>query len=516
MKRWILGLYILCLSVSSFGEDLQLWLYYSTNLQVDENISKIEKVWKRAADAGYTHVMLADSKFSRLGGLGDMEKKYFANIGKVRKIAADNKLTIIPCLFPIGYSNSLLWHDPSLAEGLPVKEAPFIASKGKIIPTNDPNITLGKPDWKDDSVKIEGNMARIENPQGNSRMTYKLKVPRFRCYHVSVWIKTENFGGNPEIKALAGDKSLQYQNLGVEKTQDWKEYHVVFNTLENEQIAIYFGVWGGARGKLEWRDWKIEEAGLVNVLRRPGTPVEAKGFSEGKDFDRILDPKLGNDPWNGEYKAWHEPPSIKTSLPEGTKLSISYYHPAIIYDGQVSCCVSGQEISKLLEDEAERMKSAWNAKGYMMSHDEIRTLNWDKSCADRNLDAGKILADNVKFCAGLLNGSDVYVWNDMFDPFHNARKDYYLVRGNLSGSWEGLDKSVIIMNWNFSKRDDSLKFFADRGHRQVIAGYYDAPVKEVEKWLESSKKVKGVTGIMYTTWRNNYDNLEAFAEAVKK
>ena len=56
------------------------------------------------------------------------------------------------------------------------------------------------------------------------------------------------------------------------------------------------------------------------------------------------------------------------------------------------------------------------------------------------------------------------VWNDMFDPFHNAVKGpYYLVNGPWSGSWEGLSKDVLVMNWNHGKRDQSLKFFADRG-----------------------------------------------------
>ncbi len=127
----------------------------------------------------------------------------------------------------------------------------------------------------------------------------------------------------------------------------------------------------------------------------------------------------------------------------------------------------------------------------MMAHDEIRTLNWDQSCASLKLDAGPLLADQVKRCTGWLAGSEVYVWSDMFDPFHNAHGNYYLVRGDLTGSWEGLSPSVTIVNWNFDKRDESLKFFADRGHRQVIAGYYDAPPEQVKEWLDSASKVKG-------------------------
>jgi hypothetical protein len=104
----------------------------------------------------------------------------------------------------------------------------------------------------------------------------------------------------------------------------------------------------------------------------------------------------------------------------------------------------------------------------------------------------------------------------MFDPYHNAVKDYYLVRGDLAGSWEGLDPSVTIMNWNFGKRDQSLKFFADRGHKQIIAGYYDDEPAQVKEWLKSAAKVKGVVGVMYTTWQNKYGDMETFARLVKE
>ncbi len=55
----------------------ELWLYYPTNLLVDENVAKLEAIWERAAQAGYTHVFLTDSKFSRLG---DLPERYHANV----------------------------------------------------------------------------------------------------------------------------------------------------------------------------------------------------------------------------------------------------------------------------------------------------------------------------------------------------------------------------------------------------------------------------------------------------
>jgi hypothetical protein len=102
----------------------------------------------------------------------------------------------------------------------------------------------------------------------------------------------------------------------------------------------------------------------------------------------------------------------------------------------------------------------------------------------------------------------------MFDPFHNAHKNYFLARGDFTGSWEGLDKDVIILPWYFEKRAQSLKFFAERGHKQVIAGYYDSKPENAAKWLEAAKPYPGVIGIMYTTWQNKYTDIEKFAEVI--
>jgi hypothetical protein len=103
----------------------------------------------------------------------------------------------------------------------------------------------------------------------------------------------------------------------------------------------------------------------------------------------------------------------------------------------------------------------------------------------------------------------------MFDPHHNAvAKDYYLVNGSYVNSWEGLTKDVIILPWYFEKRVESLKFFAERGHRQVIAGYYDSRPERIQEWLKAAKGIEGVIGAMYTTWQNRYGDLEPFGRAI--
>ena len=156
----------------------ELWLYYSTNLWVDENLTRLEEVWRRAAKSGYRKVLLTDSKFSKLG---DMDERYFRNIERVKKLAAELRIEIVPALFSIGYSNDLLWHDPNLAEGLPVRDSLFVVKGGEARLAADPPVAFKeKPSWKDDCVRLDGAEAEISANAGNARLVHQLEVARFR------------------------------------------------------------------------------------------------------------------------------------------------------------------------------------------------------------------------------------------------------------------------------------------------------------------------------------------------
>jgi hypothetical protein len=524
---------LLCLPAPA----LERWLYHSTNLLVGKNIDALETLWRRASAAGYTHVLLADSKFSRLEEMASGNyPNYFKHIDRVKRIAAETKLEIVPALFSIGYSNDLLAHDPNLIEALPVKELPLVV-QGGVARVDDPDAPRLPADFsdpkkwgsRDERVTIEDGALHVNPGMGNARIFQKLKLTPWREYHVSVRIKTRDFNSTPEIKVLAdrgNGESLQWDNLGVKPTQDWTVHHVTFNSQRFTSANLIFGIWDDTRGNLWWSEPKIEEVAFVNLVRRPGTPLtlataDGKPLVEGRDFEPLSDPLLGAKPWKGEYDSYHQPPMLMTKLADGTKLKVSYYHGATVYDHQAMICLSEPKTYELLRDQARRMHAAWGAKGYMMSHDEIRVANWCAACEARQMTPGQLVADNVKRCIDILHeanpGGRIYTWSDMFDPNHNAvNGPYYLVNGPLTGSWEGLSKEVIVLPWYYERRKESLKFFADRGHKQVIAGYYDAEPGKVRDWLDAAKGVPGsVVGVMYTTWRGDYANIEKFGALVE-
>lgn len=545
--------------VPPYGER---WVYVATNLLVDENVPKVLDLMERASKAGYTAIQLNDYKLSFLER---MPERYFANVKKVRDAAERLKLEIIPSAFPIGYSGGLLSHDANLAEGLPAESVVVVrGGKGTVEGAAEQRLKNGALEdtrsgrdhqfdgfsFQDDPGVATFADQEVHRPGGkiscridagakgrpsdsNARLIQRVEVRPRGCYRLSGWVKTREFGPTGSFRLLAigdgeGGRPLSFHEGGLESTQDWKPIEVVFNSLDRTAVNIYAGVWGPGEGSLWLDDLKLEEVPLTNLLRRPGCPLVvasedgSRVYEEGRDFEPLIDPSLGQVPWAGEFEFGHEAPILKlkagSRIREGARLKISWYHPVITHGFQVACCLSEPKVYEILEDQAKRIVELFHPKTLFMSHDELRVANWCRACADRKLTPGQLLADNARRCVDIVRKIDpklrVAIWSDMFDPHHNAVDGYYLVNGTLAGSWEGLPKEVVIANWNSGKAAESLKFFADRGNPQVIAGYYDVGnMSNFDAWKTSAQGVPGVVGFMYTTWSQDYRLLEDYGRA---
>jgi hypothetical protein len=531
------------------------WVYVMQNLQVEENAGKLEALMRRAKAAGYNGIVLADYKLSILDRVPE---HYFKNVARVQATAKSLGLKLYPTVFGIGYSSGLLSHDVNLVEGLPVRDALFeVKSKEAFLaPDEQPaakNLDFeessgdrmngwdyqddtGKSTFADRNVKHSGsqslkmtNIAQVNPQYGNCRVHQLVQVRPYQPYHISVWIKSENFdrAGDVRIAVLTKEgQSLNYVSLGVKPNQDWTQHHVVFNSLQHSEIRLYFGVWGGRNGTLWWDDAQMEHAGLLNVIRREGCPLEVKSldgtrYEEGKDYERVVDERMGMIPWPGEYEVYHKPPRLhltpNSRIHDGQRLKVSFHHAITVHEGQATICLSDPKAYVLLKQELDHVRKLLQPPGYFMSHDEIRVANWCNLCQSRRMTPGEMLADNIRRCIHIIRDADpkaeLFVWSDMFDSHHNARGDYYLVNGSWAESWKGLSKEVVIVNWNYGERKKSLPFFEELGNRQILAGYYDGNVDDIKTWIQDAHTLPGVVGIMYTTWQGDYSNLEAFAKA---
>jgi hypothetical protein len=531
------------------------WVYLQMNLQVAANVQRTEEIMRRAAAAGYNGMVLADYK---LNILDRVPEHYFRHAAQVKRIAEELKLELIPTVAPIGYSDGLLAHNPNLAEGIPVRDAPLVVRGGGAqldsrLQNPLPGGTFedyrghlsagwsfqdgpGKASFIDTEVQHGGkaslrfeDLGRTAAPSGNGRVSRVVQVRPWRQFHASVWIKTEAYdsAGSVRLMAIGADgRTLSHSNLGVKRDQEWTRHHAVFNSLGNEELRLYCGTWSGRGGKIWLDDVQLEETAFVNLLRRPGCPLAVVGedgqsYVEGQDFAELVDPKMGSTPWAGSYDVYHEPPELKilpaSRIKEGQRLRVSFCHTVTVYDGQVTCCLAEPQVFEVLEDQVRRVEALLKPKTYFLSHDEIRVANWCDACRRQGRTAGQLLAENVRRCTLIVRKinpqSRLCIWSDMFDPHHNARDKFYLVNGDLTGSWEGLPEDLTIINWNSGKAQESLAWFGGRGHDQVLAGYYDGNPRRIGDWLKAGAGVPGIRGVMYTTWQSNFQHLEAFAEA---
>ena len=363
-----------------------------------------------------------------------------------------------------------------------------------------------------------------KNEARHCRIAQPITLQPHRQYRISLWIKTQDLSpADPEVKVLTADAghSISFQTFHTDRTQNWKHYDLAFNSLDNSKAMLYLGSWYGKDGKMWWDDVKIEEIGLVNVLRRPGTPVTVRGesgatYQEGQDYQKIVDPQLH------PYQAYHEPPVVhltpNTRIKEGERLRISYYHPIIIYEDRITSCLSEPKIFADWRDEIKRANDLLHPAAFLMSHDELRVINQCALCQSRHLTPGQLLADNVHRAAEIIRAvrpdAEIWVWNDMFDPLHNAVDNFYAVNGPLTGSWKGLDKGIGIVNWNGDLLGKNSPFFASLGLKQVLSGYYDGDEdgSRITKWIENTRAVPGVVGAMYTTWEDRYDAMDTWAQ----
>jgi hypothetical protein len=167
----------------------------------------------------------------------------------------------------------------------------------------------------------------------------------------------------------------------------------------------------------------------------------------------------------------------------------------------------------------------------MIGKDEHRVAGWSEPSLSTGFTSGQEIAAFSQRCQQIVQGIDpnlrVLTWSDMYDPEHNEAADYYLAHGGTLGADAGLPAEWDVANWNFSNNvPQSLAHFAQRGNRQILSGYYDqgsgfAP--NLTAWLDSAAPYIGpgasgapVSGVMYTTWANDYSQLGAFAAKVRE
>jgi hypothetical protein len=441
-------------------------------------------------------------------------------------------------------------HDRNDMEGVPSTDALFVAKGGTATLQPDNPTTVRNSDFEDatgnhfngwtmqddegvttfaDHAVAHGGTTSLrmesigKNRDKHCRLMQPIALQPHRQYRISFWVKTDHLSPpDAEVKVLTPDttRAISFQTIHVDATQDWTHYDLIFNSLDVSRASLYLGTWYGQDGKLWWDDLRVEEIGLVNVLRRPGCPVTVRGengtvYDEGRDYRPVVDPHLN--PWSSDQPQPAVTLTPATRIRDGERLRVSYYHSIIVYQDRVTSCLTEPRVFDDWRAEVKQANDVFHPAAFLMSHDELRVMNQCALCRSKGLTPGQLLAWNVRQATQIIReirpDAGIWVWNDMFDPMHNALDQFFAVNGSLKGSWEGLDKDVGVVNWFGDLQGKNCRFFADRGLRQILAGYYDSDEdgSKIAAWLSKTARIPGIVGAMYTTWYDRYDAMDAWA-----
>jgi len=605
------------------------WVYITMSFFLEDEIERMIGVMRQAKAAGATHIQLNDYQF---GMLSELPPYFFRNVRRFKAVADELGLVLVPAVCSIGMSGRYLYHDPNLADGLPVKDVRFVVKGGKadVDPTLAPKIANagfdrlegeGFAGWRivepagkrifhvDTKVRnlsqnpirasagcetagrrCSSSTMRSQGIASSSRLARQplarpradragfeidsrrggnaslratrpddsevdedsyygvmqtIAVKPFHLYRVVFHVKAEDTRRDDHPIRAVGSRDgrlLSYQYVPIKAGQDWTRHTLVFNSLDYDKVDLYVGCWP-LSGTLWFDDVSIEPVGLLNVLRREYTPLKVTS-ADGKtvyheliDFKYVEDRKLGRAPSRGDFMmssrgtfdAVHEPPLIELTansrIRDGEIILVSFYSPAIIYvKQQVTTSMSDPRVIEMLDDEFRRVHELFNSGAYFLGHDEIRSGGWEEQPGGAHLTPGQLLADQiskiVKFARKYAPDARLHIWSDMFDPNHNAKQlakgeHRYFANGSWYGSWEGLPSDVWIHNWHWTA--EGLKWFADRGHRQIMSLNFDSgPLSAMDEILERVKRTPNVGGYQFTTWGKTYDNLPEFFTYIEK
>lgn len=523
--------------------DKFVWLF-GWDLRSDAGLQEMTKVIEQASKSGLNSVVASLG----LDTLCKQPPEYFERLAAFKAACKSNRLEFIPAIFSIGYGGGALSHDRNLAEGLPVRDASFVVKNG--VAALDENTAVftngdfevfngnkvygfqlqdepGRSSFIDTNVVHTGKASlRLENfkahPAGNARIMQTIKVRPHRSYRVSFWVKGEELKPGLRTTVLAGGRDLAPREFNARGTFDWRRVSYVFNSMGNESVSAYAGVWSGNSGKVWIDSMAVTEVGPVNVLRRPGAPVQVRSedgattYEEGKDYAR-LQPDAPQ-PFRDDHEALPLKVISGGKIKEGQRLKVSWYHSMLVHDSQVTVCMAEPVLDEIFDHEARLLAERVKPSAVLLNMDEVRMGVTCKACEGRNMAEllGNCVAKQARAIRKYSPGARIYVWSDMFDPSHNARPNYYLVEGDYTGSWNYLPKDVIVAVWGGEPRPESLRFFAQHKFETLIGCYYDAEnLDEVKGWLRLAKDTKGVRGFMYTPWLRKYELLPEFGKLLQ-
>jgi hypothetical protein len=555
---------------------------FGDNAKTDTVLSVLQTM----ANNGYNGAYVTDAG-GNCDSVASPSATCIANRDRVKAKAAQLGITLIPVCCG-GFEGA--YADKSLAEAYPIKGTEFrvTGSMASVLTElSDTDHSNGKFEswngnapaawnlsgapgtigtlWQKDTTSIHGGSAALKavNPGTNAvngkevRLYHSAHVKPWRMYRLSVFMKTSNWTGAENMyweilgsNGWNGPRFIyapKYRRLTPYNTQaptnDWTEYWVEFPSMEENYINITAYLYSATTNGTLWiDDFSLREIGLNNGLAdsyRPVTVTSLDGlttYTSGGDYSI---PSM-----SGQTLTI----PVGSRITNGSTVRVNWWRSANFtyqYTALASFCRQGQ--FDAMATQLTQKMNFWgvaNTAAIMLGFDEMAAINWDPACGSMSStipgQAGRYMAEKVigpttDMVRSMYPGKAVIIWNDMFDPYHNAEAAQYLgSNGSFTtpvGSWEGVRGGTYISNWYNAGNTNNMKFWSglDTTYKQpqhfsqIVGGFYDSGNLGIDlRWrdLVAQAEQQGVTdmsGYIYQSYASpqNFSRLKDVADMWK-
>ena len=543
------------------------WVYaFGSTCESDEGLARLKQIADTAAAHGLNGFVLP----GRLDRIDNRPPDYLKRLKELNTYLKERNMELIPAIMSFSWGDAIYENDRNLTTGLPVKDALFTVKNGRARITPELNVQIQNSGFENYDGKILKNWSRgygadsvlsldkknaVEGrncicvkinhnfPNASPLLSQKIAVHPKRLYKISFSIAlkklVKNLWGVFPVQVIGTDgRQLHFQLPEIPDDGEWHSFSIGFNSLNYDTVTIVISSPMSREVEYLVDDLSIKEMGVINILRRPGTPLTIRGgddngivYTEGKDYARVIDPFRIASSWNEtiDFRFDHPDPPIEilpnSRIKEDEKLRVSWYHPLYIYGGAFPMCMSEPKVYDLLQKKVRLLHDAIAPQNYLISIEEVRGGNTCAACKERNLTMGEMIGTTVHKCQEILKevnpDAQFFMWGDLFDPNHNGGeregKYYFHVDGNFLGSWNHIPKDITIIPWWDEIIVESLRHFQSLGYKTIISCYYDhdEAVAGQKEMMKIAQKYNCNVGFMYSTWENNFDKLGKFGDMLR-
>jgi len=463
----------------------------------------------------------------------------------------------IPEIGSFGVAGPLLKKDPHCAEGVWVKEEPFVFTNNFAEPVIRPILPLENPDfendsngdgvpdgwsfspgrddwsWDDTEAHSGTHSVKVSVPgpndiRSNIISSQVMNAEADVAYSLSFWAKTEGLGGtyDPAIRVVELDSEgnwiRQHSAPVGSGYSTWQRGELNFFTATNcAQIYVYANIWDGYG--TAWFDdlcLRRPRSALINVIRTDASDITITATNGNITYEENVDYYVNDGLMRYPYDATNAPTRIER-IPEGRiapgeTVLVSYdyvlrFHPTAPWS--VPYCPSEPRVyviyTNALTDAIESLSPNYISLG----HNEIRGMNRDSRCVKRNMTNGELLADDINRLSSHIHSQDpgiaVMVWDDMFNPWHNGGDENYQVPfggppGRTCEATPLIPKDIVMIAWWYDandwlhKMEHTPEYFRSNGFNYVGAPWDSE--RNIRTWADILRDRPDALGIVDTTW----------------